>query len=56
MTPKYSQVPLQHGVIYHGITYDTTTTVAQSESDIRMTTDPHISPSRASYGASILRI
>ena len=36
---KYSQVPLQHDLIYYDITYDTAKTVAESESDIRITTD-----------------
>ena len=35
----YSQVPLKCGLIYHHVTYDTAITVAESESDIRITTD-----------------
>ena len=35
----YSQVPLKHGLIYHGITYDTAIGVPENESDIRITTD-----------------
>ena len=34
---KYSQVPLYRGLIYHYFTYDTTITVAESESDIKIT-------------------
>ena len=33
-TALYSQVPLQRGLIYHVITYDTAITVTESESDI----------------------
>ena len=36
---KYSQTPLQRGLVYHGITYVTAITVAESQSDIRITTD-----------------
>ena len=43
-------------LIYHDTTYDTAIIVAESESDIRITTPPHTSPSRASYGVSIVRI
>ena len=35
----YSEVPLYRGLIYHSIIYDTAITVAESESDIRITTD-----------------
>ena len=35
----HSQVPLLRGLIYHDITYDTAITVAESESDIIITTD-----------------
>ena len=35
----YSQVPIKCGLIYHHVTYDTAITVAESESDIRITTD-----------------
>ena len=35
----YGHVPLQRGLIYHDITYDIGITVAESESDIRVTTD-----------------
>ena len=35
----YSQMPLQRGLIYHNITYDTAITVAESDWDIRITTD-----------------
>ena len=38
----YSQVPLQHGQIYHDIAYETRITLAESESDIRIAT--HILP------------
>ena len=44
-----------HSLIYHDITYDTALTVAESESDIRITT-PHSSPSRVSYAVSFVRI
>ena len=54
--PIYNQVPLWRSVIYRYITYDTAITVAESELDIIITTDTHSSPSRASYGASIVRI
>ena len=40
---------------YHDITYDTAITVTENDSDIRITTNPYISPSRASYGVSIVR-
>ena len=36
---KYSHVPLSRDIIYHDITYNTVITVAESESDIRITTD-----------------
>ena len=36
---KYSQVPLWHSLIYHDVKYNTAITVAESESDIRITTD-----------------
>ena len=36
---KYSQVPLQCGLIYHDITYDTAITMTESEIDIKITTD-----------------
>ena len=36
---EYSQAPLKHGLISHGITHDTAITVAESESDIRIATD-----------------
>ena len=43
--------------MYHNITYYTVIIVSESELDIRITTDiPYISPSRASYGVSIVRI
>ena len=32
-------MPLQHSVIYHGLTYDTAITVTESESDIRIASD-----------------
>ena len=35
---SYSQVSYC-GPVYHGITYDTAITVAESESDLRITTD-----------------
>ena len=35
----YSQVPLLHGLIYHDITYDSVIIAAESESNIRITTD-----------------
>ena len=35
--PIYSQVPLQSGPIYHDITYVTAITVAESETDFRIT-------------------
>ena len=35
----YSEVPIWRGLISHDITYDTSITVAKSESDIRITTD-----------------
>ena len=39
----YSKVPLKRSLIYYDITYDTVITVAESESDIRITTDtPHL--------------
>ena len=34
-----SQVPLKRGLIYHDFTYDSAITVAEIESDIRITTD-----------------
>ena len=33
----YSQVPLKRSLVYHDITYDTAITVAESESDTRIT-------------------
>ena len=39
MSSKYSQVLLWCGRIYHNITCDTAITVAESESDIRITAD-----------------
>ena len=51
---SHDKVPLYGGVIYHDVTYDTMVKVAESESDIRITTN--ISPSRASYGVSTVRI
>ena len=35
----YSQVPLLHGLIYHDITYNSVIKMAESESNIRITTD-----------------
>ena len=52
MSSKYSQVLLWCGLIYLNITCDTAITVAESESDIRITADTP----RASYGVSIVMI
>ena len=52
----YRQGPLWRVPIYHNITYCTVITVAESESDFRITTDTPYLTSRASYGVSFVRI
>ena len=46
----YSQVLLYHGPIYHDIAYGTAITVAESESDFRITTDMTDTPYLALMG------
>ena len=49
-------MPLKHGQMYRDITYGIAIAVEQSDQILESQETPHLSPSRLSYGVSIVRI